>query len=75
MPTYLLVMLIVLAVAGGLYVGYQAGGKQSRLGTEEAPRKSIGARARDTATRGVLSLWRWNRARKKKARDDARSRE
>ena len=62
-------------VAGGLYVGYQAGGKQPRLGSEESPRKSIGARARDTATRGVLSLWRWNRTRKKKARTEARERD
>ena len=68
MPTALLVLLIVLAVAGGLYVGFSAG--QQRPLTQARPAKSIGARAREAATKGALSLWRWNRARKKKARED-----
>ncbi|MEM7154538.1 MAG: hypothetical protein AAF799_16950 [Myxococcota bacterium] len=63
----LLVFLIVLAVAGGLWVGFSAG--RARPLSAEAPNKSIGNRARDAATKGALGLWRWNRARKKKARD------
>jgi len=64
----LLVSLIVLAVAGGLYLGYNAGKQRPLAG--DTPRKTIGARARETATKGVLGVWRWNRTRKKKARDD-----
>lgn len=67
MPTPLLVLLIVLAVAGGLYLGYSAG--QQRSIVAERPPKSLGARAREAATKGALGLWRWNRARKK-ARDE-----
>lgn len=70
MPTALLVLLIVLAVAGGLYVGHMAG--QQRPLEARKPQKSIGQRAREAATQGAVGLWRWNRARKKKARDDER---
>lgn len=66
MPTALLVLLIVLAVVGGLYVGYRAG---RPLPESSAPPKSLGSRAREAATRGALGLWRWNRARKKKSRE------
>lgn len=69
MPVALLVLLIVLAVAGGLFVGYSAGHKRPM--TSEPARKSLGERARETATKGVVGLWRWNRARKKKARQRA----
>lgn len=69
MPTALLVLLIVLAVAGGLWIGYRTG--QARPLSTEAPKKSIGNRARDAATKGALGIWRWNRARKKKARDNS----
>lgn len=72
MPTALLVLLIVLAVAGGLYLGHLAG--QQRPLAAKATHKSIGQRARDAATQGAVGLWRWNRARKKKARDDERER-
>jgi hypothetical protein len=71
MPTALLVLLIVLAVAGGLYVGHLAG-QQRPIEGSKAP-KSLGERARTAATQGALGLWRWNRARKKKARDDDRN--
>jgi hypothetical protein len=72
MPTALLVLLIVLAVAGGLYVGYAAAKRRPLEG--QAPPKSLGERARNAATQGALGLWRWNRARKKKARTDERDR-
>lgn len=68
MPTALLVLLVVLAVAGGLYLGYRAGQPRKQV-DQRAPPKSLGTRARDAAGRGVVELWRWNRARKKKARD------
>lgn len=71
MPTAVLVLLVVLAVAGGLYVGFVA--SKSRQSLEgKTPTKTLGARARDAASRGVVDLWRWNRARKKKARDRER---
>ncbi|MCA9655797.1 MAG: hypothetical protein H6712_27620 [Myxococcales bacterium] len=73
MPIAVLVLLIVLAVAGGLYLGYTAG--QQRPLPSSPQRKGLGERARDTATKGVLGLWRWNRARKKKAREQARDRD
>jgi hypothetical protein len=72
MPTALLVLLIVLAMAGGLYVGHLAG--QQRPVEGQKPPKSLGERARSAATQGALGLWRWNRARKKKGRDDDRDR-
>jgi hypothetical protein len=70
MPTALLVLLVVLAVAGGLYVGHLAGRQQPRPMEGTKPPKSLGERAREAATRGAVGLWRWNRARKKKARDE-----
>lgn len=69
MPTPLLVLLIVLAVAGGLYVGFTASQHRS-VAASERPPKSLGTRAREAATRGALGLWRWNRDRKNKSRDD-----
>ncbi len=69
MPTALLVLLIVLAIAGGLYVGHVAGQQPRRpLERGKAP-KSLSGRARDAATQGALGLWKWNRARKKKERE------
>jgi hypothetical protein len=70
MPTSLLVLLIVLAIAGGLYVGYNASQQRSVIESKKSAPKSLGTRAREAATRGALGLWRWNRTRKKKARDD-----
>jgi hypothetical protein len=67
MPTAVIVLLVVLAIAGGLYVGHLAGQQRPLEGSR--PRKSLGERARSAATQGALGLWRWNRARKKKARD------
>jgi hypothetical protein len=70
MPTAVLVLLVLLAVAGGLYLGHMAG--QQRPLEGKAPPKSIGQRAREAATQGAVGLWRWNRARKKKTRADDR---
>ncbi|MEM9456946.1 MAG: hypothetical protein AAGF11_22395 [Myxococcota bacterium] len=70
MPTPLLVLLVVLAVAAGLYVGFTAGQHRSIAASSERPPKSLGTRAREAATRGAVGLWRWNRARKNKPRDD-----
>jgi hypothetical protein len=69
MPTSLLVLLLVLAIAGGLYLGFSAG--QHRAVEAQKTPKSVSARAREAATKGALGLWRWNRARKKKTRDGA----
>jgi hypothetical protein len=67
-PVWLLVVLIVAAVAAGLYVGHRAG--ELGPGDRNAPKKSIGGRARELATRGVVSLWKWNRGRKKQQKKD-----
>lgn len=75
MPTALLVLLVVLAVAGGLYIGYVAGKPRPRSLETGEPPKSLGQRAREAATQGAVSLWRWNRTRKKKAREDERRRD
>ena len=72
MPTALLVVLIVLAVAGGLYVGYVAGQPRPEPLDGKKPPRSLGQRAREAATQGAVGLWRWNRARKKKTRDEER---
>ena len=73
MPTALLVLLIVLAVAGGFYVGHLAGRQPAALEGKKPP-KSLGQRAREAATQGAVGLWKWNRARKKKAREEERER-
>lgn len=70
-PVWLLVMLILAAVAAGLYVGHRAG--ELGPGDRNAPKKSIGGRARELATRSVVSLWKWNRDRKKPKKDDGRA--
>jgi hypothetical protein len=70
-PTWLLITLIVVAVGAGLYIGHRAGALAP--GEERAPRKSLGSRARDAATRGIVSMWKWNRARKKKAKERERA--
>ncbi len=62
LPIWLLVVLIALAVGVGLWVGGRAGHELEARRDEAKP---LGTRVRDAATRGVVSLWRWNRKRKK----------
>jgi hypothetical protein len=69
-PMWLLVVLVLLAVGVGLWVGHRAG--EFAPADSGGGSKKLGARARDAATRGVVSLWKWNRARKKKQRDKER---
>ena len=71
-PMWLLVVLVVVAIGAGLWIGLRAG--ELRPGEESGPTKKLGARARDAATRGVVSLWKWNRARKKKKKQEERER-
>lgn len=71
MPTALLVLLVLLAVAGGLYIGHLAG-QQRPVEGQRTPPKSLTERARNAATQGAVGLWRWNRARKKKVRERER---
>lgn len=71
LPLPVLVALVVLAVAAGLWVGARAGRRLSAAPEEGESRdraKPIGARAREAATRGFIRVWRWNRDRKKKQR-------
>ena len=63
-PVWLLVVLVVLAVGAGLWIGHRAG--ELGPGDDAGPKKTLGARARDLATRSIVSLWKFNRARKKK---------
>jgi hypothetical protein len=66
LPVWLLAVLVVLAVVAGLVVGHRAG--QFVPADDGDGKKSLASRAREAATRGVVSLWRWNRERKKKSR-------
>ncbi len=64
LPLPLLIVLIVAAIAAGLYLGHRAGKAVPRAGSK-ASDKTLGKRARDAATSGVVRLWKWNRARNK----------
>jgi hypothetical protein len=66
LPLPVLVLLVVAAVIAGLWVGARAGDRLEASKDERKKGKSLGARARDAATSGVVRLWKWNRARKKK---------
>lgn len=66
LPLPVLIALIALAVGAGLYLGYRAGKAVPRAGSREAEGKTLGARAREATTSGIVKLWKWNRARKKK---------
>lgn len=66
LPTPLLVVLVVAAIVLGLWLGHRAGKTVPRAGGPDGDRKTLGARAREAATGGVVRLWKWNRARKKK---------
>jgi hypothetical protein len=70
LPLPLLIALIVLAVVLGLYLGHRAGKAFPRAGGKDGG-KSLGTRAREAAQSGVVKLWKWNRARKKAAKDKA----
>ncbi|MBK6922084.1 MAG: hypothetical protein IPH07_32125 [Deltaproteobacteria bacterium] len=65
LPLPLLIVLIVLAVAAGLYLGHKAGKAVPRAGNGKDDGKSLGARARGAVTGGIVKLWKWNRARKR----------
>ena len=66
-PLPLLILLIVAAVAVGLWVGGRANRElESRRDGDKS--KTIGERARGAMTKGVVSMWKWNRSRKKKAK-------
>jgi hypothetical protein len=69
LPLPLLILLIVVAVAAGLWVGGRAGKQLEASKDEKSKGKSLGARARGAATSGIVRLWKWNRARKKKQDD------
>ncbi len=71
-PMWLLVVLVLVAIGAGLWVGHRAG--ELGPGDDPGSSKKLGARARDAATRGVVSLWKWNRARKKKKKQLERER-
>lgn len=64
LPLPVLIVLIVAAIAAGLYLGHRAGKAVPRAGSRTDD-KTLGKRARDAATSGVVRLWKWNRARKK----------
>lgn len=66
LPLTLLVFLIVVAVIAGLWVGSR-GNREVEARREEG--KSVGTRAREGAQKAAVSLFLWNRKRKR-ARDD-----
>jgi hypothetical protein len=57
-------------VVAGLVLGAKAGKIAPATSKDGKPRKTIGARVRGAASDGVVSLWKWNRARKKKSSED-----
>lgn len=65
LPLPVLILLVVAAVIAGLWVGARAGDRLE-ASREDGKKKTLGARAREAATSGVVRLWKWNRARKKK---------
>lgn len=70
LPFPLLVVLVILAVVVGLVVGARAGRLKaidSKKNRGKSTAQRIGHRARELTTTGVVRLWKWNRARKKKA--------
>lgn len=64
LPLWVLIVLILAAVAAGLYLGARAGKAVPRAGSGSDDR-SLGARARAAATGSIVKLWKWNRARKR----------
>lgn len=77
LPLPLLVALVVLAIIVGLVVGARAGRhkaldqrRRKRVQGKSAAQR-MGQRARELTTSGVVRLWKWNRARKKKARTES----
>lgn len=66
LPNYVVVLLVVLAIALGLWLGARAG-KLVAADDGDATKKTIGSRVRGAATSGVIRLWKWNRDRKKNA--------
>ena len=66
LPVSVLILLVVAAVIAGLWVGARAGSRIEAAKDEGKKAKTIGARVREAATSGVVSLWKWNRSRKKK---------
>lgn len=69
LPYPLLVILVVLAVVAGLWVGGRAN-DELETSRKDKSGKSMGARARGFVTQGVVSLWKWNRNRQKKRSED-----
>lgn len=65
LPLPLLVFLIVVAVVAGLWVGGRADREVEERRSEG---KRLGARVREAATGAAVSLFRWNRDRKRKAK-------
>ena len=68
-PYPLLVILVLLAIAAGLWVGGRAN-HELESSHKDKSGKSLGARARTAVTHGVVSLWKWNRQRQKKRAED-----
>ncbi len=64
LPLPLLIVLVVLAVAAGLYLGHRAGKAVPRAGSRQGG-KTLAGRAREAVGAGVVKLWKWNRARKR----------
>lgn len=71
LPLPLLIFLIVLAIAVGLWLG----GRTQREVEARKDGKPIATRLREAGTRGVLALFRWNRKRKREQAQRDRERE
>ncbi|MBX7079094.1 MAG: hypothetical protein K1X88_07910 [Nannocystaceae bacterium] len=67
LPLPLLIVLILAAIAAGLWLGHRAGKAVPRAGSGKGEGKTLGERARSAMTGGIVKLWKWNRARKRES--------
>lgn len=73
LQTILLILILIVSVAAGLWVGNNLG-HQSRRALKnkkgsKAPEASIGKHAQDLVTGAAVKLWRWRRQRGRERRE------
>lgn len=61
------ILALILAVIAGLWFGTVLGESSSDKSKEGAPRRSLGKTVQAAATKSVVRLWQWQRARAKNA--------
>ncbi|MEZ4448930.1 MAG: hypothetical protein R3B09_05560 [Nannocystaceae bacterium] len=72
--TLLLILLLIVSVAAGLWVGNNLGHQSRRAlknkkGGSKAPEASLGKHAQDLVTGAAVKLWRWRRERSRERKE------